>query len=213
MGKSNKTSKNFGKKSDRITPERLRRRLTYIEWVTVTSPAGVLNVQKFRGNDLYDPNVTGTGGQPEGFDEHMRFYEKFFVLGSEVVVTLCSVGTTAPTQAFEAVLVSTASGVSFTSTENASAAPFSKWAVNQGLSNDAKTLRMSMDTARIEGVPISKIRDEDNYSGSASASPVSQFDWQLLTQSVDRASTTPIYAKFEITYDVEFYGRVNLALS
>ncbi len=41
----------------------------------------------FRANDLYDPYQTGAGHQPSGFDELMKMYDHFCVIGSKVVVT------------------------------------------------------------------------------------------------------------------------------
>ncbi len=198
--------------SIRVVADVMRSTLTYKQRVNMGGSAGVI-VQKFRGNDLFDPDVSGVGAQPYGFDQMMTFYSKYRVLSSKIECWFCSVGTSAGTQSFNFVVVPTATGVSFASLEDASAAPYAKWGVNQGLSNPARHVIHSMATGKMEGVPITKVRDEDTYSGSASASVTSGFDWQILTQSVDLSSALSCFLYVTISYDTEFYERVNLALS
>lgn len=41
----------------------------------------------FRLNDLYDPDQTGSGHQPAGFDEMMTFYDHFTVIGAKITAT------------------------------------------------------------------------------------------------------------------------------
>lgn len=195
-----------------VVPDVARVKLTYRQRVTMGGSAGV-QIQKFRGNDLYDPDISGTGAQPYGFDQWMNLYERFRVLGSSIDVWFCSVGTSAGTQSFEAIVVPTATGVSFSLMEDAAAAPYALWKVNQGLSNPAMHIVSQMQTHKIEGIPLSKVRDEDTYSGTASTSASSGFDWQILTQSIDRLSSLSCFAYVNITYDVELFSRVNLTLS
>jgi hypothetical protein len=199
-------------RSSKVVPDIFRAKLVYKQRVSMGGSAGVI-VQKFRGNDLFDPDISGTGGQPYGFDQLMALYSFFRVMSSKIDVHFCSVGTAAGTQSYEAIVVPTATGVSFTTTEDASAAPYALWTLNQGLSNPHPRLTSSISTSKIEGIPESKVRDEDNYSGSAAASPTNQWDWQIITQAIDRSSNLSCFAYVSITYDVEFYARVNLALS
>lgn len=61
------------------------RRLKYcttIDYETNVSPY----VHTFRATDLYDPDYTGTGHQPLGFDQMMLMYRKFLVLKSKISV-------------------------------------------------------------------------------------------------------------------------------
>lgn len=64
-------------------------RLRYCEFVTLDATAlgssGCL-VHHFRANSPYDPNLTGAGHQPRGFDEQMRIYDHYTVLGSKITV-------------------------------------------------------------------------------------------------------------------------------
>jgi len=48
----------------------------------------------FSLNGMYDPDVTGTGGQPMGFDQMMTFYEHYTVHRCEVVAVIRNQNTT-----------------------------------------------------------------------------------------------------------------------
>ena len=45
-------------------------------------------------NGLYDPNVTGAGHQPSGFDQLMTMYDHFVVIGAKAIVTFVNNDTT-----------------------------------------------------------------------------------------------------------------------
>jgi len=51
------------------------------------SPSGITTqAYTFRANDLRDPNSTGVGGQPLGFDQLMELYNNFTVTDSKIMI-------------------------------------------------------------------------------------------------------------------------------
>lgn len=48
---------------------------------------GAINIYKYRANDCYDPNFTGIGHQPRGFDQLMAMYDHFVVIASKIYVS------------------------------------------------------------------------------------------------------------------------------
>lgn len=52
--------------------------------------AGTVSANVFRANSVYDPDLTGAGNQPRGFDQLMNLYENFQVIGSKVVCRYAS---------------------------------------------------------------------------------------------------------------------------
>jgi len=50
----------------------------------------------FSANGLYDPNVTGTGHQPLGFDQLMLMYDHYTVIGAKITVTVVNTDATYP---------------------------------------------------------------------------------------------------------------------
>lgn len=69
-------------------PNRARATLRYCEQVSLNPGVGSPANYYFRANDCYDPNLTGTGHQPKGFDQLMSWYNHFTVERSRIRVTI-----------------------------------------------------------------------------------------------------------------------------
>jgi len=54
---------------------------------SITSTTGAVASYVLRANDCFDPDFTGTGHQPMGFDQMILFYNHFFVVRSRLKVT------------------------------------------------------------------------------------------------------------------------------
>ncbi len=51
----------------------------------IFNPASLNAVgQTWRANSVFDPNLTGVGGQPPGFDQWAAFYSRYVVLGATI---------------------------------------------------------------------------------------------------------------------------------
>lgn len=50
--------------------------------------AGIPNTYVFSCNGLYDPNITGIGHQPRGFDQMMTLYDHYVVIGFKAFISL-----------------------------------------------------------------------------------------------------------------------------
>lgn len=59
---------------------------------SASGTANFASSYKMNLNSLYDPNETGAGHQPMGFDELMNIYEKYTVVGAKI--TVCYIGDT-----------------------------------------------------------------------------------------------------------------------
>jgi len=60
--------------------------LRYAEVITLDSSASTSSVYTFTANGMYDPNITSTGHQPQGFDELMNFFNHYTVIDSTIRV-------------------------------------------------------------------------------------------------------------------------------
>lgn len=58
----------------------------YAAQISINPGLATATEYNFRANDCYDPDVTGGGHQPMGFDQWMAYYDHFVVLGSKIRV-------------------------------------------------------------------------------------------------------------------------------
>lgn len=78
-------------------PVRKKLRLKYVQRITINpgaSGGAVLN--NFRANSLFDPDRTGTGHQPIGFDEWAVFYNRYTVVSSKIKIIAFGSAATGP---------------------------------------------------------------------------------------------------------------------
>lgn len=79
-----------------MIPDRTRITLKYaVAPLAISTDSSVLNTYLFNLNSVYDPDRTGTGHQPFGFDQMATFYSKYCVVGCkwQVVFANNAVGT------------------------------------------------------------------------------------------------------------------------
>lgn len=67
-------------------PQSMKTKLRYTERIEFTPASTSVQQFQFGGNRIYDPNISGTGHQPRGFDQFMDVYQKFTVIGSKCTV-------------------------------------------------------------------------------------------------------------------------------
>lgn len=76
--------------SGRVFPlgRTLRTKLRYCEEkFDINSSTGIISNYVFSANGLYDPNVTGVGHQPIGWDQLIAMYDHAVVIGAKITVT------------------------------------------------------------------------------------------------------------------------------
>lgn len=75
-------------------PTRMVAKLRYadhhqITWGSVLTE----NDYIYRANSLFDPDLTGSGHQPRGFDQYMQMYDHYTVVGAKCTVTFTNEST------------------------------------------------------------------------------------------------------------------------
>ena len=63
----------------------------YHDQITLTPGTGASAVHVFSANGLYDPDISGVGHQPRGFDQVMALYDHFVVIGSKITATISAI--------------------------------------------------------------------------------------------------------------------------
>jgi len=65
-------------------------KLKYVELLSVNPALGTPTDYIFSANGCYDPNITGIGHQPYGFDQLMSMYNHYTVVGSRCTLKFAS---------------------------------------------------------------------------------------------------------------------------
>jgi hypothetical protein len=96
--KHNKTTKRNGgttaiNPSRTPWPTRFITQIKYTDEFDITLTSGALSSYVYNSNGLYDPDQTGTGHQPLGFDQYAAMYSRYRVLRTQYRVTFGNVAT------------------------------------------------------------------------------------------------------------------------
>lgn len=68
-------------------PEKITCALRYFDYKTPTAASNALAFYHYKANGLYDPDTTGIGHQPLGFDQFTPIYNHYVVLGARIKAT------------------------------------------------------------------------------------------------------------------------------
>ncbi len=68
-----------------IVPDRTRVRMRYFFKATMDISVTKKDIV-FRANGCFDPEVTGVGGQPRGFDQYSTLFDRYVVTSSKITV-------------------------------------------------------------------------------------------------------------------------------
>lgn len=179
----------------------LKTELYYDEqWKILAAASGA--IYGFRGNDCYDPDLTGGGHQPLGFDQLMSLYTRFKVSSSQVDLKIQRA-----TDACEVVLCPTQD--TSPTIINIAEQEYSKIMTVSSTISNHRTISW-MSTKQILGL---NSLDSEQLMGTASASPNRQWYWLIGAYSYDSTTTIDLFLSIRIKYYVEFYERKTLGQS
>lgn len=188
---------------------RTRRRLQYFQRVALTGTASAVTAYVFSANGPYDPDITGTGLQPVGFDQLMVFYNHYTVINSRIRVVFQNTGTvdthvsvsvsgTSSVTTDEAVLVANGEIIYTVVTPT-------------GIAGSIATLRCSTNAAKFQG--IDDVMDDPNMRGDSASNPVEQLYYHCSLWNPASATVPTVLLDAYIEYDVIFHEPRKAALS
>jgi len=185
-------------------------RLRYVEHVTMDPGADLLVRYSFRANSLYDPNHTGVGHQPAGFDEWMERYNHYTVLGSKMTAQFINPGETHLTPGYAGIILTAneTDASSFTSIDNLLESRLSTKFRPAGLvlgNTNSTTILKSMFSAK-KFFHISKATMVGNtaYSGTSGSDPTEGAYFSLCYASINGNNPEQITVRVSIDYYAVF---------
>lgn len=197
-----------------LMADRLFVKLKYVQRIPLVITSGATDIQYFRANSMYDPDYSGAGVQPTGFDQYMTFYQRWRVHASSCKLQVSSIGTTAPAQNFQIVMTPETAVANYTDIDSASASVYAKQLLFN-INTNVNTIKLFSTTRKQFGLNKETVATENDFTGDASNDlpAANQWWWAIYVNVPDRTSTGTLYGFFTVTYFCEFYKRLDINLS
>ncbi len=179
-----------------------RRMIRYEESLTLTGSASNVYAYIFSANGCYDPNITGTGHQPMGFDLMMLLYDHYTCVRSRMTLHAWNTLATQPIKVGIAVISSPSDySVNYqTNIENgqivyATLSP-------AGAANAFARLEQKVDLAAINGVQ--QLLDSHDMRGDSANNPAEQTYFAIEIWNPQSATVAIAYVDVIIEFDCVF---------
>jgi len=195
------------------------RKMLYYEYqIPLTGTSGALDTHYFRANSVYDPDVTGTGHQPVGFDQAMLLFEQFVVFKATITVTFKSnaAGTGVRCGVFlNPDAVNPTIPVIMENGYMKSCVVSGTESANSGASyHNQKSVTLNCDSIAYFNSGSKKLHMmRDVFSGTAAADCTEQVYFGIFAFNMVSATTYEVYADAMISYDVRFWEPRKIAAS
>lgn len=190
-----------------VFPSRTTRKLRYATSVSISAGA-TPGTHVFSANGLFDPDITGTGHQPMGFDQLMLSYNHYHVLNASINVLFRNLAGVPLNIAIrvdpDATPVTSPSSIMEYGLLNADVCD------TQNVSGSVRRLTESVSIRRIQGVD--DVLDVTELGGSAAANPSEQTYFHVLAWD-PQAIGGNMYFDVVITYTAVFTEPRNLTPS
>ena len=180
--------------------------MRYVEEFSLNPGTGAVASYIFRANGLYDPNYTGSGHQPYGFDQWMTYYNQFTVLGSKCTARFMNYLNTSGNAVMCGIQLKDSAVVDNTNPTEIIEQGRSKWQLiqPQGGSKDQCRITKGFSTKKFFQAPNNL---DDIYRGSDAADPTEQAYYHIIAGGFDPGSDPSlVLAHVVIDYVVKLNG-------
>lgn len=186
-------------------PHKVVLKLRYTDLRQVSVAASARDARTWNLNSMYDPDESGTGGQPYLHDQYSALYQRYRVFGCKVLMRCVCASTSTNMYFPHAVLVPFVGGSpSWSSTENAMQAPYAVWKTfipNQTIA----TFKKYYSIASLFGVTKRHVRDEDSFSADTASNPTNRAYVQIYVDNNDGTNAVSLQCEISLTYYVMYY--------
>lgn len=185
-------------------------KMRYCETIEI-HPAvdGIIGTHVFSANNAFDPNVTGTGHQPMGFDQWSVFYDHITVIGSKIRATYI------PGSSPFIALIHTADNATLSTVPNTVLERTGtqwKWLGNAGAGgNTGNTLKKFFSTKKFFNV--TDVKDNAMLKGSFTTSPAEQAYYHVSLFQPNAGALGDVAVTIEIEYICQLSERKDLVSS
>ncbi len=176
----------------------------------ITHNGSVTDFTAFRGNGAFDPDATGSGQQPGGYDQWAGLYGNYRVLASQIEILIVNEGTVATA----VTVFPTLSNVTPSTYQNATVVPYKRQVVMSGQTGmGVAFLKSYMTTSKIVGLSSMAINAEDDFQATTASLPANQWYWGVFSNTLDGSTNGNIVFTVNVTYYMRFEDRIQVAIS
>lgn len=198
------------RKGGMLVSDRFKVKLKYSLLISGNTDASGDYTYVFSGNSAYDPDVSGVGFQPTGWDQYSALYRFYYVSGSKLRFQVINQSTTDVIKVgcFPATQQLSSGDLA---TMDPAEWPYSRWALlgPTSSSRSVKDIKSYMSTKKVYGYRTST---NPNFISAISANPTNQWYWNIWVTTL--VGTSPGFTlSCTMTYYVNFFGRQEIAWS
>lgn len=178
-------------------PSRLSTQLVYFEQVTM--PVAVTSDFVWAANGMFDPNITGAGHQPRGFDQIMALYDHYYVTACSIKAGFTNTATAVGDEGVVSIVATDGAGLA-TVLSDSIESNVVQWTII-GVSGQSKQKMLSMGPLKTKDQV--SITDESSLKGSASSNPNELWYYHLVAHRHDGGNVSMV-ADVQMTFFVTF---------
>lgn len=206
--------KKYGKASllktpNEIVSDRFITKIKYNRIQDISCPNGLINNYTFRGNDVYDPDYSGTGGWTAiGLSQMAALYTRYRVYASKITIQPLAIGGGLSSTSFYICLIPQLDFASTGDFNDAVMNPYSKFRNFNANNTFTGNIKHYMTTEKIFGLNDKTVEIDDTYSALTNTTPGRPWYWQLYVVSPNATQGNNVLnVMITIEYFVEFFGR------
>jgi len=182
-------------------PDVFRTTLMYSDLV-VLSYTGTNTYYQFNLNNLNDPNRTGSGHQPNGYDQLSTLYTRTRVTGAKYDITLSNGSATYQAEAVIQLTSNTTTSANF---EEAIESKYARLLTMDPYGAESKNIKGYVNLSKLFGVPRRVLMTDESYTAGIGGNPANQCCLNIWFQNKSPGLSMTGYARINITYYVDFF--------
>jgi hypothetical protein len=181
--------------------------MTYVDEFFVSLAAGAVNDQIYRANSVFDPDRTGGGHQPLGFDQAAALYNRYRVHAFKARIKF-----SASSVSYDACAFIVNGAKTYTSLPAALETNRQSHVMVQGVGATAEKDVMNGPLWKYCGRSLQSYHIDDTTGADVTTNPAETIDYHVVTHNPNGGAATLFYV-VELEYDVVFYDAITPAQS
>jgi hypothetical protein len=176
-----------------------------------TGALGIYAERLWNLNSLFDPDRTGTGHQPMGFDQYTPVFNRYIVKKVRYQIICSGQGLTTPPGIVCAVPTNNTTAITLMS--EARELPHSVAEAVCVYYNSPTHIKSEIDLSRLTGRTSQQYMTDDTYASAVSGSPTELLILHVGIANSGGGTTTSASLSYLFEFDCDFYDPVQLGQS